>query len=237
VGAALGAAPAPDTYAKLVREVCDKYGVLMISDEVMCGVGRCEAWRALAVDGVEPDIMTIAKGLGGGYMPVGAAVYRESIYNDIIAADGKVASVHTYSGHTLACAAALAVQTVVIRDDLPTKCREDGQYLKQRLNERFADHPSIGDIRGRGLFVGIELVADRANKQWFSPELKLADKIRAAAFEQGLLCYPSAGTVDGMNGDHILLSPPFTITRAEIDQMIDLLATSIDAALDAVKVA
>lgn len=228
VGAALGAAPAPDGYARMVREVCDKYGVLMISDEIMCGVGRCTSWRALALDDVEPDIMTIAKGLGGGYAPIGAAVYREQVYQDIVAKDGRVATVHTYSGHTLACAAALAVQTVIVRDDLPEKCDRDGRYLEACLRDRFDDHPFVGDIRGRGLFVGLEMVEDRATKQPFEPSMDVANKIRTRSFENGLVCYPSPGTVDGVNGDHVLLSPSYLVTRDEIDQMVDLLAKSFD---------
>ena len=235
VGAALGAAPAPDGYAKKVREICNKYGVLMISDEIMCGVGRCEAWLALEVDGVVPDILTIAKGLGGGYAPIGAAVYSEAVYRDIVEKDGRVATVHTYSGHTMACAAALAVQTVVARDNLAEKCRDDGLYLKKSLHERFGDHPNIGDIRGRGLFIGIELVADRETKEAFDPALQLASKIRSQAFQNGLICYPSSGTVDGVSGDHVLLSPPFTIMRSEIDTIVELLAQSIGSVLSAAK--
>ncbi|WP_372089021.1 aspartate aminotransferase family protein [Tistrella mobilis] len=231
VGAAGGAVPAPPGYARRMREVCDRYGVLMVSDEVMCGVGRCEAWRALAVDGVEPDIMTIAKGLGGGYMPIGAAIYSEQVYQDIIAADGRVASVHTYSGHTLACAASLAVQTVIRRDDLVEKCRVDGLALHDMLTASFGQNPFVGDIRGRGFFRAIELVADRESKTPFAPELGLAARVAETAFENGLICYPSPGTADGIRGDHVLLAPPFTASREELAEIVDKLARTLDTVL------
>ncbi|MEN2978164.1 aspartate aminotransferase family protein [Tistrella bauzanensis] len=237
VGAAGGAVPAPAGYARRMREVCDRHGVLMVSDEVMCGVGRCEAWRALAVDGVEPDIMTIAKGLGGGYMPIGAAIYSEQVYQDIIAADGKVATVHTYSGHTLACAASLAVQTVIRRDGLVEKCRADGLVLHDMLTDAFGDSPFVGDIRGRGFFRGIELVADRATRAPFAPDLGLAAKIAELAFQNGLICYPSPGTADGVRGDHVLLAPPFIASHDHLAEIVDKLKRTVDAVLPAVKAA
>jgi adenosylmethionine-8-amino-7-oxononanoate aminotransferase len=232
VGAAGGAVPAPPDYAQRVREICTRTGVLMVADEVMCGVGRCGTWRALAHDGVEPDIMYTAKGLAGGYAPLGAAVISERIYQSIVAAFGTLASVHTYSGHTAACAAGLAVQKIIARDGLVEKCRHDGDYLIGRLRETFGQDPFVGDIRGRGLFVALELVRDRDTKAPFPAELGLAAKIKAEAFDQGLLCYPSAGTVDGTSGDHIILSPPYTISWDEIDTMIGTLKTSLAAVLD-----
>ncbi|WP_366556500.1 aspartate aminotransferase family protein [Aquibaculum sediminis] len=225
VGAAGGAVPCPPGYAQKVREICDRYGVLMIADEVMCGIGRCGSWRALALeDDCQPDIMTIAKGMGGGYMPLGACVYRQSVYEAITDQYGTVASVHTYSGHTLACAAGLAVLQVIRRDGLVEKCRRDGDYLMDALRKRFGQTAHAGDIRGRGLFVAIELVEDRDSKRPFPPERKMADRVRAAALEEGLICYPSSGTVDGINGDHVLLSPPYIATQAEFDEMVEKLA-------------
>ena len=228
VGAAGGAVPPPRGYAQRVREICDRYGVLMIADEVMCGIGRCGSWRALALeDGCSPDIMTIAKGLGGGFMPIGACVYRQEIYEAITGLYGTVASVHTYSGHTLACAAALAVLKVIRRDNLVEKCRTDGLYLKEQLHRRFDQNPHVGDIRGRGLFLALELVEDRESKRPFPPSRKLADRVRAAALEEGLICYPSSGSVDGINGDHVLLSPPYIVSRAELDEMVDQLERAL----------
>lgn len=228
VGAAGGAVPPPPGYAQRVREICDRYGVLMIADEVMCGIGRCGSWRALALeDGCSPDIMTIAKGLGGGFMPIGACVYREEIYDAITNLYGTVASVHTYSGHTLACAAGLAVLKIIRRDKLVEKCRSDGLYLKNALHQRFDQNAHVGNIRGRGLFLALEIVQDRENKRPFSPHRKIADRVRAAALEEGLICYPSSGSVDGINGDHVLLSPPYIVSRAEMDEMVEQLERAL----------
>lgn len=228
VGAAGGAVPCPPGYAQKVREICDRYGVLMIADEVMCGIGRCGSWRALALwDNCAPDIMTIAKGLGGGFMPIGACVYRPNIYDAIVDRYGTVASVHTYSGHTLACAAALAVLKVIRKENLVEKCGSDGAYLMEALNRRFGQTPHAGDIRGSGLFVAVELVQDRETKRPFPASERIADKVRAAALAEGLICYPSSGTVDGISGDHVLLSPPYTVSRGEIDEMVDKLATAM----------
>lgn len=228
VGAAGGAVPAPAGYAKRIQEVCRRYGVLLIADEVMCGVGRCGTWRALEHDGIEPDVMYTAKGLAGGYMPLGVVILSESVFQSITDIYGLVGtSGHTYSGHTAACAAGLAVQTIIKRDGLVAKCAADGVYIQQELTRLLGDHPHIGDIRGRGLFIGLELVEDRASKRTFAPELGLASRLQTTAYAKGLLSYPSSGTADGYRGDHILLSPPYTISRPEIDQMIDLLADSL----------
>ena len=227
VGAAGGAVPAPPGYGVRVREICDKYGVLMIADEVMCGVGRCDAWRALSVDGVTPDIMAIAKGLAGGYMPLGAAVFQERLYQRIVETYGEVISGHTYSGHTTACAAGLAVQTIIRRDGLVDKASDDGRYVRAQLGEATSELDFIGDIRGRGLFIGIELVADRDTKEPYDPALQLFARVRAQAFANGLICYPTGGNVDGVRGDQIILSPPYTASRPELDEIIDKMATSL----------
>ncbi len=233
VGAAGGAVPAPPGYAERIQDVCRRYGVLLVADEVMCGVGRCGTWRALAHDGVEPDIMYTAKGLAGGYAPIGAVLFSHEVYEPIARQFGTLASVHTYSGHTAACAAALAVQRIIRRDGLVRKCAEDGEHIMALLRRRLGDRPYVGDIRGRGLFIGIELVRDRETKAPFPAKLGLAQKVRDAAFRNGLICYPSAGTVDGYQGDHIVLSPPYTISRPEIDLMIDLLDESLNQVMPA----
>jgi adenosylmethionine-8-amino-7-oxononanoate aminotransferase len=235
VGASGGAVPAPPGYARRMRDICDRYGIVMIADEVMCGIGRCGTWRALAHDDCTPDIMTIAKGLGGGFVPLGACVYTSKICDTIRSAYGTVASVHTYSGHTLACAAGLAVLQVIRRDDLVAKCARDGAYLLDALRQRLGDRPFVGDIRGRGLFVAVELVEDRQSQRPFSPSLKLAEKVRIAALDAGLICYPSAGTVDGFGGDHVLLSPPYIVTRAELDEIVDVLANALDKVVSGVR--
>jgi len=227
-GTAGGAVPAPAGYAKAMRAVCERYGVLMISDEVMCGVGRCGTWRALESDGIASDVMAIAKGLGGGYMPIGAAVYTEEVYRTIVTAHGTVGTAHTYAGHPVACAAALAVLRLIKREGLVEKVRRDGAYLRARLEKAFAGHDHIGDIRGRGLLLAIEFVRDRGTKQPFPRTLQLHTKLRERTFENGLICFPSGGTVDGINGDHVLLAPPYTATGEELDAIVSILATSVD---------
>lgn len=234
VGATGGAVAAPEGYARAMRQICDRYDVLMIGDEVMCGIGRCGTWRALAHDGVSPDLMPIAKGLGGGYVPLGAAVYTAQIYETIADRFGTVASVHTYSGHTLACAAGLAVLDVIKRDNLVDACAQRGQQLIDGLRAKLGQHPHIGDIRGRGLFAAVELVRDRQTKAPFDPALQLYERIRRACLARGLICYPSGGTVDGIRGDHVLLSPSYTVSEAEIDEIIALLVSGIDDALSGV---
>lgn len=231
VGAAGGAVPAPEGYAQKMRDICTRYGILMVADEVMCGVGRCGTWRALAHDGVSPDVMVTAKGLAGGYAPLGAALMTEEVYRTIADAFGTIASVHTYSGHTAACAAGLAVQRVIVRDGLVEKCRTDGAYLMGELRDAFGQNPHVGDIRGRGFFVAVELVRDRETKAPFPAALALHQRVRDEAFARGLLCYPSPGTTDGYSGDHVILAPPYIISRPEIDRMVGLLKESVGAAL------
>ncbi len=226
VGAAGGCVPAPPGYAKRVREVCDRHGVLMIADEVMCGCGRTGVWRALEEDGVEPDIMAIAKGLGGGYLPLGAAVFHERLAEAILASYGEVLTGHTFVGHTAACAAGVAVQRIVARDRLVEKVAADAPYLRAALQKALGDHPNCGDIRGRGFFLGIEAVADRETKEPFDPALQVFLRLREQAFENGLICYPAGGNVDGVRGDHAILAPPFIATRAELDEIVGRFATS-----------
>lgn len=228
VGAAGGAVPAPPGYARRVREICDRHGVLMIADEVMCGAGRTGTWRALEHDGVEPDIMSVAKGLAAGYLPLGAAIYSDRVSDAIVKAHGGPQTGHTFTGHTACCAAGLAVQTIVKRDRLVEKVAEDGAYLFARLRERLGGRPYVGDIRGRGFFAGIELVQDRATKQPYDPRLQLAIKLRERSFANGLICYPSQGNVDGAAGDHVILAPPYIATHDELDEIIDKLALSLE---------
>jgi adenosylmethionine-8-amino-7-oxononanoate aminotransferase len=227
VGAAGGAVPAPPGYAKRIREICDRYGVLMIADEVMCGAGRCGTWRALEHDGVEPDIMAVAKGLAGGYLPLGAAVYNERVAGPIFARHGAPLTGHTFTGHTTACAAGVAVQTIMLREKLVEKVATDGVYLLDRLGKAIGSRDYVGDIRGRGFFIGIELVADRASKEPFDPALQLFAKVRDRSFANGLICYPTGGNVDGVRGDQIILAPPYNATRAELDEIVEKLAGSL----------
>ncbi|MCB8945224.1 MAG: aspartate aminotransferase family protein [Ardenticatenaceae bacterium] len=226
VGAAGGVVPAPPNYARRMLEVCHQYGVLMIADEVMCGCGRTGTWRALAFDGVEPDIMSIAKGLAGGYIPLGAAVFQEHIGRTIIEKQGQYLTGHTFSGHTAACAAGVAVQKIVERDKLVEKAAQDGQWLLAALRAELGDHPHVGDIRGRGFFVGVEFVADRGSKRPFDPALNLFGQIRAQTLANGLICYPVGGIIDGYAGDAVILAPPYNASGPELEEVVDKLVVS-----------
>jgi adenosylmethionine-8-amino-7-oxononanoate aminotransferase len=234
VGATAGAVTAPDGYFKAVREICDRHGALLILDEVMCGMGRTGTMHAWQQEGVAPDIQAIAKGLGGGYQPIGAMLASGKIIDTIRAGSGAFQHGHTYLAHPLACAAALAVQDVIRQDGLLDQVRERGKQLEQRLTERFGNHRHVGDIRGRGLLWAIELVADRGTRSSFDPALKLNQKIKAEAFANGLGCYPGGGTVDGVRGDHVLLAPPYIASADEIDLIVDKLGTAVDKLLRSV---
>lgn len=234
VGATAGAVTAPDGYFKAVREICDRHGALLILDEVMSGMGRTGTTHAWEQEGVAPDIQAIAKGLGGGYQPIGAMLASGKIIDTIRAGSGAFQHGHTYLAHPLACAAALAVQDVIREDRLLDRVKVRGKQLEQRLTERFGNHRHVGDIRGRGLFWAIELVADRAGRTSFDPALKLNQKIKAEAFANGLGCYPGGGTVDGVRGDHVLLAPPYIASADEIDLIVDKLGTAVDNVLRSV---
>ena len=208
-------------YAGKMREVCDRYGVLMIADEVMCGVGRTGTWRALAHDGVEPDIMSIAKGLGGGYLPLGATVYHDKVAQPILEKYGAIATGHTFTGHTTACAAGVAVQRIIAREDLIERVAEEGVWLLDTLRAELGQNPHIGDVRGRGFFIGVEFVANAETKQPFDASHQLFARLQARAFENGLICYPVGGNVDGVNGDIAIISPPYNATRAELEEIVE----------------
>ncbi|MEL0437335.1 aspartate aminotransferase family protein [Phycobacter sp. K97] len=231
VGATSGAVPAVEGYFKRVREICDQYGVLLILDEVMCGMGRTGHLFACDADGVAPDILCIAKGLGAGYQPIGAMLCSSRIYDAIEGGSGFFQHGHTYIGHPVATAAGLAVVSQMLERDLITRCAAMGERLQSALEDRFGQHAHVGDIRGRGLFRGIELVQDRDSKAPFDPSLGLAAKIKKAAFEAGLICYPMSGTRDGRKGDHILLAPPFIISDDQITEVVDKLESAIAASM------
>jgi adenosylmethionine-8-amino-7-oxononanoate aminotransferase len=233
-GATSGCLTAPPGYYTAVRRLCDRHGILLILDEVMCGMGRTGTLHACEQEGVTPDLMAIAKGLGGGYQPVGAVMINGRVIDAIAQGSGFFQHGHTYIGHPMACAAALAVQRVLKRDRLVERCAHQGAKLATRLQAAFGDHPHVGDIRGRGLFRALEFVADRASKAPFDPTQKMAARIRAAAMATGLLCYPMSGTIDGKRGDHVLLAPPFIVDDAELDLAVDRLRQAVDAATRAV---
>jgi len=234
VGATAGCVPAPPGYFRAVREICDRHGALLIFDEVMCGMGRTGTTHAWEQEDAAPDIQAIAKGLGGGYQPIGAMLARGKIIDAVREGSGAFQHGHTYLAHPLACAAALEVQQVIRDEKLLDRVKERGKQLEQRLTERFGNHRHVGDIRGRGLFQAIELVADRQNRKPFDPGLKLHQKIKAAAFANGLACYPAGGTLDGRSGDHVMLAPPYIATSDDIDMIVDRLGSAVDSALQSI---
>jgi adenosylmethionine-8-amino-7-oxononanoate aminotransferase len=231
VGGTSGCVPAPEGYFQAVRAVCDRHGALLILDEVMCGMGRTGTLHAWEQENVTPDIQAIAKGLGGGYGAIGATLTSGKIAQAMRDGSGMLQHGHTYMAHPLGCAAALAVQQVIREERLLERVRERGDLLEKRLVERFGNHHHVGDIRGRGLFWGIEMVADRASKATFDPGLKLHARIKRAALARGLACYPGGGTVDGINGDHVLLAPPYIAEPEHIEMIVERLGDAVDAAV------
>ena len=228
VGATMGAVPAVPGYFKKVRNICDKYGVLLILDEVMCGMGRTGHLFASEFDEIAPDILCIAKGLGAGYQPIGAMLCSKNIYNRLGKGSGFFQHGHTYMGHPVACAAALAVLKAILNRKLLSSIKSKSNQLFNCLETQLGHHPNIGDIRGRGLFIGIEIVKNIETKKPFDPNLKVAASIKHAAFEAGLICYPMSGTRDGKWGDHILLAPPFIINENQINEISTNLKATID---------
>jgi len=231
VGATAGAlTPAPG-YFKRIREICDTHGVLLILDEVMCGMGRTGPLFACEQDGIAPDIVCIAKGLGAGYQPIGGMLCTSKIYQTIAEGSGFFQHGHTYLGHPVACAAGRAVVSAVLNRGLLGRVKAQGVKLTAALNERFGQNPHVGDIRGRGLFQALEFVADRETKAPFDPALGVNAKVKKAAFEAGLICYPMGGTVDGRSGDHVLVAPPFIIEDDQITELVDKLEVAVTAAV------
>lgn len=232
VGATGGVLVPLPGYFSRIREICDSHGVLLILDEVMCGMGRTGTLFACEQESVVPDIVAVAKGLGAGYQPIGAMLCSDKIYNAIRDGSGAFRHGHTYLGHPVACAAALAVQKTIESEGLLEQVRERGKQLEQALTERFGNHPHVGEIRGRGLFWGLELVHDRPTKAPFNSETRVHLRIKAKAMEEGLICYPGSGTIDGKRGHHVMLAPPFIISEEEIDLLVDRLGTAIDSAIE-----
>lgn len=230
-GATSGAITPVPGYFRKVREVCDRYGVLLILDEVMCGMGRTGTLHACEQEGIAPDLLVIAKGLGGGYQPIGAVLLQQKIYDAFARGSGFFQHGHTYLGHAVACAASLEVQRVIKRDNLLDNVKRRGTSLTAKLQERFGNHHHIGDIRGRGLFQAIELVRDRASKAPFDPALRLHARIKKQAMANGVMVYPMGGTIDGQRGDHVLLAPPFIVDDADLDAIVERLGAAVDTVL------
>jgi len=228
VGATVGAVPPVEGYFKRIREICDQYDVLLILDEVMCGIGRTGTMFAYETEDIIPDMVTSAKGLGAGYQPIGALLCQEYIINVIRNGSGFFQHGHTYMGHASAVAGALATLQVIQNNQLLKNVAKQGKRLMALLNQKLGHHPHVGDIRGRGLFIGIELVIEKITKQPFPAEFKINKKIKNEAMHQGLMCYPMGGTIDGQQGDHILLAPAFIITDSQISNIADIITTVIN---------
>ncbi len=230
-GATQGCTTPPPGYFKRVREICDRHGILLILDEVMCGMGRTGTLHAIEQEGVAPDLMAIAKGLGAGYQPIGAVLLSGKLFAAYRDGSGFFQHGHTYLAHPVACAAALAVQETIEDDDLLANVRAQGVHLERRLRERFGNHHHVGDMRGRGLFWAVEYVTDRTTKAPFDPALKLNARVKREAMARGLTCYAMPGTIDGKVGDHNMLAPPFIVTSADIDRIVERFGEAVDAAL------
>ena len=228
VGATAGAVPPVPGYLKHIREICDRYGVLLILDEVMCGSGRTGTFLSCQQDDVVADIVTLGKGLGAGYQPIGAVVCTSEVYDAVARGSGALKHGQTYNAHPVGCAAALAVQRIVRAEGLLDRTSYAGARLSSLLTDRFRDHPNVGDIRGRGLLQAIELVEDRSTKASFDPKLALHQRVKEDAFARGLLVYPGGGTIDGHRGDHILLAPPYNVTDEELETIVGLLGQTVD---------
>jgi adenosylmethionine-8-amino-7-oxononanoate aminotransferase len=233
VGATTGCVTALPGYFPAMRAVCDRHGALLILDEVMCGMGRTGTIHAWQQEGVVPDIQIVAKGLGGGYQPIGGILISKRVIEAFQAGSGAFMHGHTYQAHPVACAAALAVQKVIRDDDLLANVRAMGVRLHDQLTERFGNHAHVGDIRGRGLFQAIELVADRSSKRPFDPALKMHERIKKATYEHGLAVYPMSGTVDGRFGDHVVIAPAYIAEAQHIDAIVERLGDAMEAALAA----
>ncbi len=231
VGATMGAVPAVEGYYKRIREICDQYGVLLILDEVMCGMGRTGSLYACDQEGIAPDILTIAKGLGAGYQPIGATLCTDTIYQAIENGSGFFQHGHTYIGHPVACAAAHAVVTEIMDRRLLDRVLTQGVRLQKALVDKFGEHPNVGDIRGRGLFWGLEFVRERKSKAPFPPKIGFNKLFKKHAMSAGMICYPMGGTIDGQQGDHVLLAPPFTIDVGHIDEIVSKVDKALKATL------
>ena len=232
MGATAGAVPPTTGYFKRIRDICDRYGILLILDEVMCGVGRTGTMFSCEQDDVVPDLLTLAKGLGAGYQPIGAVMVADHVFRAFADGTGFFQHSHTYMGHPVACAAGNAVIDAIEEDDLLANVRRRGDELRAGLNRKLGQHPHVGDIRGRGLLIGIEIVKDRGTKEPFGTERKLPERIKAAALDEGLMVYPMGGTIDGVSGDHVLLAPPYIIDGGHVEAIVERLSTALDTALD-----
>jgi adenosylmethionine-8-amino-7-oxononanoate aminotransferase len=229
VGATLGAVPPVPEYFPKIREICDRYEVLFIADEVMTGFGRTGANFGVDHWGVVPDMIATAKGISGGYIPLGAVIVRDPIVAAFEQNRSNFVGGHTYSGHPVAAAVGLAVLRYIQEHGLVQNAREVGAYLLDGLRRLQARHPIVGDVRGLGLMVGLEFVADRKTRAPFPPEREIARAIAVEALERGLVSYPGTGSVDGVMGDHMKFTPPLILSREQADELVTLLDAAIGA--------
>lgn len=231
VGATAGAVAPAQGYLKRVRDLCDKYGCLLILDEIMCGMGRTGTLHACEQEGVSPDILVVAKGLGGGAAPIAAVFVSDGVYDAIDSGSGFLQNGFTYMGHPMSCAVALAVQETIREEKLLENVRAQGERLRKGLNNALAGHDHVGDIRGRGLFLAIEFVSDKASRSPFAPVLNVHEAVKFAAMNDGLLVYAMSGTIDGAVGNHIMLAPPYTIDQHLADEIVTKTVRAIDRSL------
>ena len=232
VGATAGAVPPVPGYLQRIREICDRYGVLLILDEVMCGSGRTGTFLSCEQDGVVPDIATLGKGLGAGYQPIGAVVCTSEVYDAVAQGSGALKHGQTYNAHPVGCAAALAVQQIIRDEGLAGRVQVAGERLLSACcGERFGNHPNVGDIRGRGSAAGARARRRSPDEGAVRSRARLHERAKAEAFARGLLIYPGGGTADGRAGDHILLAPPYNVTDDELEMIVDLLADTLDVVL------
>jgi adenosylmethionine-8-amino-7-oxononanoate aminotransferase len=228
-GAGLGAAVPPDDYWPAVVEVCRHHGVLVVADEIMTGFGRTGRWFGCDHWGVRPDILVAAKGAASGYWPLGLAVASGRVHQTISAR--RFTHGFTYSHHVVGAAAGLAVLRVLRERDLAAAAESQGKRLRAGLQARLDGHAAVGDVRGLGLLVGVELVADQASRAPFARAERVTERVVAAARERGLLVYSSTGHVGGGDGDLLLLGPPLVIADAEVDEAVETLGKAIEAVL------
>ena len=231
VGATAGAVTAVAGYFKRIREICDRYEVHLILDEVMCGTGRTGSMMAYEQENITPDIVTMAKGLAAGYQPVGALLCTNEIIDTIKSNSGHFQHGHTFMGHATAVAASLATQKAISSENLLDNVRKRGRAIHSALQEALEHHPNVGDVRGRGFFIGVEFVTDKSSKEPFNPSKKLHNTIQKAAMDIGLLCYGMGGTIDGLRGDHILLAPPYILDGEGQDELVEKFVAAVNHCL------
>lgn len=229
VGATSGCVAAPKGYFPAIRKLCDKYGILLILDEVMCGMGRTGTYFAFEQDDVVPDMVTVGKGLGGGYAPIAALLVGKKVIDVLRRGNHAFNHGHTYQAHPVSCAAALAVQRIVHREKLVERCAAMGKVLENLLRSAFEGCKYVGDIRGRGLFWAIEFVEDKESKASFDRVIGFGWRVHQAALELGVAVYPGAGTVNGVEGDNVLLAPPYTVAEETLMTMVNVLRQAYDS--------